>query len=255
LGETQVYGLGIPDEQLLSHVLEGQLRRRNSVHHYRVINLGVRAYKLSQQLTLLENTGLTLQPDLVVILVYYYALPKIDTQNYYQRVSNRDWYMLDLNGKPEGSVLLKWHATQLARKSAFVAWLHSLYKTWDTGSTLRAKLLRGTNDNETQEQLRDVEQQLDRFKALSAEHSFRIALAVIPFVEQLSRDYPNERYQSTFQYIADVRDIPFVDLLLPLRRLYLEKSRLPVAPFDNHYDAAAHEAIALQLASEPFLRC
>jgi hypothetical protein len=145
--------------------------------------------------------------------------------------------------------------TQLARKSALTAWVHSLYKTWNMRSTLDAKFLRGINDSEVEEQLRYVEQQLDSFKALSAEHGFRIGLGVIPFVEQLSRDYASENYQSALQRMADDRDIPLVDLLPPLRQLYLQKARPPVAAFDGHYDAAAHEAIALQLAAEPFIRC
>jgi hypothetical protein len=90
LGETQVYGLGIPDKQLLSHVLEVQLGQTTSGQRYRVINLGVRAYKLNQQLALLENLALALEPDLVVILIYYYGLGQADIRNYYNPARSKE---------------------------------------------------------------------------------------------------------------------------------------------------------------------
>jgi hypothetical protein len=120
-------------------------------------------------------------------------------------------------------------------------------QSWRSRNELRGKLLRGANDQEVATRLEYVENQLDRFTNLAHEHGFSLSLGVIPLPSQLARDYPAELYQSELQRMAASLKIQFVDLLPPLRLLYQEMGRLPVAPFDDHYDAKAHKAMAMHL--------
>ena len=62
-GGTQVYGLGIADTELLTNVLEDRLNQDHRARTYRVINFGVRAFTLAQQLHLLEDVGVVTEPD------------------------------------------------------------------------------------------------------------------------------------------------------------------------------------------------
>jgi hypothetical protein len=250
LGETQLYGLGLADGELLTSVLQGQLRKRkHPQRRCRVINLGVRPFTLDQQLALLKSKGLDLEPDHVIVFFYIFSFRKIDILRYYQRVRHRDWYMLDLGGKPRGALLLKWQLIQLARKSAFIAWLHSLYKDWQIHNTLRDKLLRGLEDEEVAERLAYVRDQLGQFKELGSRHDFSLSLGAIPMPAQLAHDFPRELYLSELQKMASSLKIPFFDFLPPLREFYEESGRLPVAPFDEHYDATAHNIMAMHLAT------
>jgi hypothetical protein len=249
MGETQVYGLGISDDELLTAVLEKELNNRiGRQQRCRVINLGVRGFTLNQQYALLESIGVGLQADHVIIMMYIYSLGRTNLSRYYERVKHRDWYMADIGDKPSGRALLKWHMVQLARKSAFVAWLHSVYKGWQTRSTLRGKLLRGVKDEKVTERFAYVRDQLRQFRELGHLHDFGLSLGAIPVPAQLTHDFPHELYLSELRKMASSLKIPFFDFLSPLRRLYKESGLLPVAPFDEHYDATAHRIMAVHLA-------
>jgi hypothetical protein len=213
-----------------------------------VINLGVRGFTLNQQYALLESIGVGLQADHVIIMMYIYNLGRTNLSQYYERVKHHDWYMADIGDKPSGSALLKWHMVQLARKSAFVAWLHSVYKGWQTRSTLRGKLLRGVKDEEVAERLAYVKGQLSQFTELGSRYGFSLSVGAIPLPSQLAHDFPRELYLSELRKMSASLKIPFFDFLSPLRRLYKESGLLPVAPFDEHYDATAHRIMAVHLA-------
>jgi hypothetical protein len=250
LGETQLYGLGVADAELLTSVLQGKLRERKPPQRLcTVINLGVRAFTLNQQFALLKSKGLGLEPDHVIVFVYIFSFGNTDISQYYERVKHRDWYMLDLGGKPTGTLLLKWRMIQLARKSAFIAWLHSLYKGWQTRDALRAKLLRGLEDKEVANRLAYVKDQLNQFAELGRRHDFSLSLGAIPIPAQLVQEFPRELYLSELRKMATSLGIPFFDFLPPLRRFYEESGRSPVAPFDEHYDATAHKLMATHLAT------
>ena len=250
LGGTQVYGLGIADQDLVSNVFETQLKKNHSDRSYQVINCGVRAYTLKQQVQFLKDTGLTLKPDHVVIFLDNYTLESIDIQKYYQRISARDWYMLDLDAKPFGIVLGKWYLTQIARKSALVSWLHSIFKVWKQRNSFIAKVLRGEHDYHVEKQLSDVKTQIDALVVQAQQHHFQLSLVLFPIPSQVSDVEADLSYQSTIHDIAKNQGITFFSLLSPLRSLYQRTGILPVAPFDGHYDANAHKAIGRFLADK-----
>lgn len=247
-GGTQVYGLGIEDRDLVSSVLEAQLRQFVSDRSYRVINFGVRAYTLTQQARFLEQVGVGLNPDHVVVVVDQYTLAPTDIQTYYHRISGRDWYMLDLDAKPDGEALGKWYIIQMARKSALVSWFYNVYKMWKQRNSVITQLLQGNPERFIQEQRVHVEAQIDALLALAQQHHFQLSIALLPVSSQVSDPAPDLLYQSTIRDLATTRGIMFFDLLEPLRHLYQQTQTLPVAPFDEHYDADAHKAIGMFLA-------
>ncbi len=244
LGGTQLYGLGIADTELVTSVLEDRLNQHHHAGTYRVINFGVRAFTLAQQLHLLEDVGVTVEPDHVVLFIDIYSLGEIDILKYYRRIAARDWFMLDLDAKPGGFVLGKWYLIQTARQSALLTWLYSFYKVWSQRNSFGSKVLRGEKDTNVERVLTLVKKHVDAFVLLANKHHFELSLVLLPLPSQVSHDHPNLLYQSEFRNIALAGKLPFFDLLEPLRRLYQQTGHLPVAPFDAHYDALAHEAIA-----------
>ncbi|GJL52046.1 MAG: hypothetical protein NPIRA01_32730 [Nitrospirales bacterium] len=248
-GGTQVYGLGIADAELFTNVLEDHLNRDDHAGTYRVINFGIRAFTLRQQLNLLEEVGVDVAPDHVMVFLDMYSMREMDIPRYYRQIEARDWYMLDLAGKPDGRVLAQWYVKQAARKSALVAWLHSLYKDWNQRSSLASKVLRGEKDAQVDRWLRFVTTQVDAFIASAKARGFTLSFILLPFPSQLSNDQPTRWYQSHLRDIVTARGLRFFDLQEPLRKLYKQTGRLPVAPFDAHYSAAAHDAIGRYLSN------
>jgi hypothetical protein len=247
IGDTTVYGIGLADDTLLTTVLEQELNRREYFSRFRVVNLGVRAFALNQRLALLEVLADQLEPDHVVLFIGFHAFRRANIVGYYERVKERDWYMLDLEGKPTRKAVLKWQMVQLARKSATVAWGYNFYKLWRRRNEVPVRLLHGATSGEVDERLGYVRQQLDRFKAVAEGHGAQISVALVPFAQQLENDCPANRFQSAIREIAEALDISCVDLLPKLRELTRRTGRLPAAPFDEHYDAAANRVMAMQL--------
>ncbi|GJL54350.1 MAG: hypothetical protein NPIRA02_14820 [Nitrospirales bacterium] len=246
-GGTQVYGLGIPDAGLFTNVLEDHLNHDDHVRTYRVMNFGVRAFSLQQQLNFLEMVGVAVEPDHVMVVLDMYSMGEMDIEAFYMRVKARDWYMLDLDAKPERRALVKWYMVQAARKSALVAWLHSLHKHWTQRQGLTAKVMRGEKDAKTEKWVRFVARQVEAFASMAKTYRFSLSFALLPFPSDVSGEQHTRRYRTQLQDIVTSRGFRFFDLQEPLRALYEQAGRLPVAPFDGHYNAAAHEAIALFL--------
>jgi hypothetical protein len=252
LGETQAYGLGLTDDELFTHILEEELNGMAPDRRCRVINLGVRGFTLNQQLALLQTLGVSLKPDYVILFFYIYSFGQFNISKYYEQVKHRDWYMLDFGTKPTGTALWRWRLIQVGRRSALIAFLHYQYKRWVERDSLANKLLRGDTNIKVNQTFNYVDQQLGLFQNLAHRNGFLFSLAVIPLPQQLLREYPGNEYQAGLRRIATAHEISFLDLLPPLSDLYRQLQRVPVAPFDAHYDATAHRAMATRAAD--FLR-
>ena len=250
LGETQLYGLGISDEDLVTQRLERELNLADPSKNYSAINFGVRAFALNQQANLLEEIYLTeLKPDHVIVFIYIYSFNKANITQYFQRHKHLDWYMLDFDDKLETISHLKWRLTQFGRKIATIAWLHELYKTWKGREDLASRLLSGKMDADTEQRISYIQDQLSRLKTLVRKGGSSLTIAIIPLPSQLVRDYPNEVYFPSLRQIANMLKIPAIDFLSQFRTLYEKNGQLPVAPFDAHYNSEAHIVMATSLTA------
>jgi lysophospholipase L1-like esterase len=247
VGDSIVFGIGLSDDDLLTTVLEQELNRREPCGRFRAVNLGVRGFALNQQLALFEVLAGDLKPDHVIVVFGLHSFSRANIAKFYGQIRKLDWYMPDLDGKPTRTAVFRWRCVWLARKSATVAWVYRWYKYWRRRNEVPIKLLHGTASGDVEQGLGFVQQQLDRFKAVAGSHGADFSVAVVPFEQQLAHDYPANRYQSALREITAALDVPSVDLLPELRDLYRKTGRLPAAPFDEHYNAAAHRVMAMQL--------
>lgn len=70
LGDSFTLGAGVPYESIATVQLEARFRARAGTNTVRVINLGVGGYNLIEYALVLEEQGLALQPDLVLVNNY-----------------------------------------------------------------------------------------------------------------------------------------------------------------------------------------
>lgn len=124
VGDSHVYGQGLSDDELLTSALQRGLNRLERECLPRVINMGVRAYSMNNELALLQKLGVPLQPDHVIWFFYIDDFRKSDVQRWYQQFADMDWYMFDLLGKPTPTALRRWRLRQALRKSALLMWAH-----------------------------------------------------------------------------------------------------------------------------------
>jgi len=86
LGESSTFGAGVGDDETYSFLLEKHLTRLDGTARYSVINAGVGAYSSYQSRVFLEERGLAVEPDLV--LIYHELADFLPT-------AHRDLYMPD----------------------------------------------------------------------------------------------------------------------------------------------------------------
>jgi len=247
LGDSHIYGQGLADEDLITTVLERELNSTAGNCSFNVINMGVRAYSINNELAVLIKFGIPLNPDHVILFFYINDFQGVDIEKRYAAFSDKDWYMFDLSDKPTEQIIRSWRLRQVFRKSALLMWVHDLTMAIGSRNNIENRILRGVLDDEVKERIGFVKDSLEELRQLSREHNFSVTLAVLPVASQALNDYPNELYQSLLKQYAQEHSLDFVDLRQTLRDYYEESGSLPVTPFDGHYDAIGHRVFGMAM--------
>ena len=71
---------------------------------------------------------------------------------------------------------------------------------------------------------------------------------------QINHPFKNEIYQSILQDYLGSKNVEFIDLLPSFQKDYQQYNRVPIIPFDGHYDAHGNEIMAATIAKD-HLRC
>jgi|CXWL01.1.fsa_nt_gi hypothetical protein len=247
VGDSHVYGQGIADEALMTTVLQQHLNQRQQQGSVRVINMGVRAYSLNQEVALIEQVGLAFEPDHIILFYYINDFVPTNIAKRYADFKDSDWYMFDIEGKPSPDVLVKWHARQFLRNSALVMWSNDMYRAWSSSGNDEQLILEGKLSAQLEMQFAEAAGYLKHLFHLSERQGVRFTVVAIPVVGQLARDYPNERYQSWLTKLSTENGIDYIDLLPAMREMYGTIGYMPTIPYDGHYDAVAQRYMALGL--------
>lgn len=230
LGDSHVYGQGVADGQLMTSVLETTLQR-SGWGRVRVVNLGVRAYGLSQEVALLGRLGGRLRGDGVLLFVYLNDFEWVDIRARYERYRRDGRYIFDFSGKETDSLLWRWHGVQFLRRSGLVMWLHDLLAQVRYRDGLENRLLRGEVG-----EVGWVVRELEKLVMLGRELAVPVTVVPIPAAVQLRVAFPRERYQSFLRESAAGLGLGYFDPLPDMARAYREGGEWPVIPYDGHYD-------------------
>ncbi len=245
LGDSHVYGQGVSNEQTFTNRLEQRLN--SGVHEvfFRVINAGVRAYSINQEIAFLETTGLALKPNFVILSFYLNDFESVNvTQSYLShKFDATGRYIFDLNG-PESEILLqRWRHMQALRQFRALMFIYDRVKAWHARDDYRSRMLNGTTDPDIGDKISRVSYFIIKFKELLDGNKLQGLIAVVPYSLQITRDFPNEIYQSTISTIAKQTGLDYVDLLPAFKRDYAATRRVPTIPYDGHYDSGGHGII------------
>lgn len=235
LGDSMAMGLGVAAEDTYAAQLEARL-----APHYagiRVVNAGIEGYATWQEVDLLEEVGLRIQPDVVLL------------QMYWNDVTRKPAVVVPLQGgNPSGSKVLwfkrllkRSRVLSLLRERAEGAW-YSRFPNSDW--KFQEMIYEGRADSYVDLAFEDIRSSLARFKELGVRHGFAPAVLILPMTLQVVRpDPPTELQRRLVQMTRDL-GLPALDALAQLKRKHEGGSRLFIPWEHTHLSREGHTAIA-----------
>jgi lysophospholipase L1-like esterase len=184
IGDSFTMGVGVELEDTYLKVLERMLESRGGGQAYEVINAGVPGYNTRQELTYLQEEGLKLAPDLV--LLNFYVGNDIYDNFYSQSLSVIDGYLQ--NGPPPKGILPYKLRSYLARNSHFYnfIWLYQR-RLFDWSIEKREKQemerylsIYALQEDEIVIEMNVTQEQLKNLANLAKRFSFKLLIVVIP---------------------------------------------------------------------------
>jgi lysophospholipase L1-like esterase len=238
LGDSLVYGQGVAEGETQPAALERALRERDPGSEWSVVNAGHRSYGMSQELALLAELGASIQPDVVLLGWYWNDVDERDVEGTYARLKDRGELYFDTGNELEGAQRLGWHAKQLLRRSALLMLVHDL--TAPRGRPYAPEYL----DRVWQR----TERNLARLESLCAALGAAPVVVLVPDAHRIEGGEATRAFEERMAELARARGLPVIELLPALVALHARTARLPVLPFDGHYDAEGNRAMAEHLA-------
>jgi lysophospholipase L1-like esterase len=238
LGDSLVYGQGVGDDYTMPAALQRSLARRQPGRTWSVVNAGHRAYDTRQELALLEELGPRVAPDVVVLCWFWNDFQERDIAQTYARLQGRGELAFDTANKLEGLDWLAWQAKQLVRSSAFVMVLHDFLRSRDLG----------LSPEDVQQGLQRLHGYLERMQGLSAGWRFDLVVALVPDANVMNGNQETVELGRRAGEVAQRLGIRLVDLQPAIEAQFRKSKKMPVVPFDGHYDEAGNAAMAELLA-------
>ena len=242
LGDSLVYGQGVGLEDTIPARLGKRLNqgRAGRAGRYRVVNGGVRAYSTNQELGLLEEFANTIKPDVVVLYWFWNDVEESNIPRSYQYLLSTGPITFDMKAAMDNATRVRWYARQALRQSALLVWVHHVhsgltYKYPDAAQVSAA--------------MTNLDGYLAEFQRLSVENHFSFFMTIVPDAASILGPHHTEAISEQARRVASRRSVPVIEVLDTLKKYYQAEKRLPIVPYDGHYNGAANGLIAERTAA------
>ena len=230
LGDSMTYGQGVADDQTIPAVAQSN----DSGRTFTVVNGGVRGYATNQELGMLRELGPTIDPDVIILFWYWNDLndaPIADVNATFERSGP---VVFETKAKIEGWLWVKWQVRALLRRSALIMWLHDVYRGLSQPKVDTAGMDAG---------VKRFQSHLGEFRALAAQQNASLLVAIVPDPTSLRGEHMSDVYRAKIAAICTEQRVPVIDLLHSAKEADAGGYRLPVVPFDGHFNADANAAM------------
>ncbi len=234
LGDSLLYGQGVAFEDTLPVLLESRLGAAWG-REVEVINGGHRAFATHQSLALLEEFGPELQPDLVVLFWYWNDVDERDVDKVAAHLAENGPVAFDLSWPLEGTRLVKWRAIQLVRRSALVMLTYDFLRAGQGVPWSKKKIETGIEAQRAY---------LERMRFLCAELGADLELVLMPDAPAVEGRTVGSGITDAFARLASELGFEPIDLFPALVDAAERLGRIPVLPYDGHYDAEGNRVLA-----------
>jgi lysophospholipase L1-like esterase len=249
LGDSIVFGYGVDQKDSVSERLSKLLQVDGIPAE--VINTGVPAYGIDEEIAFLEQEGVRYEPDYIILGFCWNDI----NDNAGVKVGSEGW-LISRNMK-EGSVLARFlegpfaYGIRNLSKHSRIAYagatgLRSAKEALapDDHFRFRKSVLEGRDTVPILNGWARVERGIQRLKELSLRHNFRSVVVAFPLPLALEGSFPRSGYPRRLREIAAREGVPFLDLEEPFRRAWRGHNSLFI-PYDaDHPNAAGHDLAA-----------
>jgi hypothetical protein len=246
LGDSLTYGQGMGETETLPRAIESALARRSrsggdSSSLVRVVNGGVRAYNTRQEVALLAEMWERVQPDVVVLFWFANDVEDYDIDAMNARFERSGPVLFDLGEPLTARGELVWRLKQLVRRSALIMQARHAYTDSHWPQPTPGELDRAFDR---------LDGNMDELARLGRAGGFEVVIAVVP-LSRIART-PDAQHPLTerVRALALKHGFPFLDLVAPVHEIVRSTGKLPVLPYDGHYDADANAAMGAYVAAE-----
>lgn len=208
-------------------------------------------YSVNQEIAFFQHVGLSLKPDLALLCFYINDFDIYDIREIYKMslkyANDSGYYYFDLKSPANASKLMKWKLVQMLRRSRIFMYIHDRLLAFNARKDYSFKFLHGIKDTQIVRMIDKVDPSLKIFKDLLVTNDVRGMVIIIPVANQINEELLDQIYQKTLIELCRKHGLEYIDLLPSFRTNYEITKKLPVLPFDGHYDSLAQRIIADKL--------
>jgi lysophospholipase L1-like esterase len=246
LGDSYTFGAYVDDMETWPAQLELALKEGMPGREVEVINAGISGFTIVDELSFLEEQGLRLEPDVVVV-----GFVLNDLADLTRRVSSREMLKRasEEAASPLGSVKLRLRQTAIYN----ALFLAKAYVRKATGSdpTLQEvdirHLLKTKYDQQTLDLFDQYRSHLARMSGLLKEKGVPLVLLIFPYWEQVSQAATDQAQKRMLAMAGDL-GIPALDLLPAFKKYDPRGKNFFHMPRDHHPSKHGYHRTALELA-------
>jgi lysophospholipase L1-like esterase len=257
IGDSTTFGWGVGDQETYCAELERLLRHEFPGRRIEVINGGVAAYDLRHDARLLKYFAPRLQPDIVLVGLYWNDVPVEGlSPDGMAQGPGGDTALASVTGSAGTGTRTfrlanqpsRWNRILRSSRALFAlrhAWLNMIAPTSAADNQVQWEmaLLTGHQSPVVERAWLDVQSTLKDIRDFGVSQRFAVGVVTLPIRAQVEREYPHAEYQSRVATIAESLGVFAVD---PLPELVQQSNHEDLfIPYDRvHFSASGNANIA-----------
>jgi lysophospholipase L1-like esterase len=248
LGDSIVFGYGVPENDILSSRMEEELNAKHV--EARVVNSGVPSYNTEQEVAFLRSEGEKYAADWVILGFCWNDLSKktgvtVDGNGMLVSEGATEPGRLQKLMESQGGYSLR-NTLKMSRLLYAVSLgLGSLGRNeaTDRATALRSEILEGRMTETVSDGWSRVENSLELLEKDSRMHRFKILVVAFPMLPSLESSYPQSSYPARLSTICAKLGLDLLDLEPVFRKHYRGRESL-FLPYDPDHPNTPGHALA-----------
>lgn len=250
LGDSITFGVSTPKEYTFTEWAETYLNEMSRKGRISVINGGVEGIGIKDEIDILENQGLVVFPDIVIVSFYlndgnppdrlaaglanpgFVRRHSVLAQTIYRAYKFRQYS----KGEMEEAKMYGWLNVPPPQdwrinRNSLLQYAAAAKKDW--GAAWEPSTWVG------------IEEQMKRLQVLAKEHNFKVVFVAFPVVFQVYAGYVEDEPQQRLRILADKHHFHFIDLL----PIFRANAMRPIFLDWSHLTVDGHDVVGKALAS------